>query len=1063
MRTFLLPLFISLFICSGFSGFSSENLASSVLFVKNDGQVERNIPFAPSEVAYYAHFNAMSIFLQESAIVYQRMDGKFHSEKEVQSTRITMRLLGANPASQILPSEKTAITEKYFSREAGAIVESSTFKRITFTNVYPNIDWVIYSNENGLKYDFIVHPGGDPSIISFTYENAHTIRIDEDGALLIHNANTAIREKAPVSFNADKIISTAFQKEGNIISFYLENYDASKTLTIDPDVVWSSYIGANGFDEVRHSVVDESGNIYLTGMTSASSGIAVDGFQMNYGGGNYDAFIAKLNKDGVLIWATYFGGAQSDFGNALALDEHGNIFLVGSTSSNAAIASNGADLNYGGGIYDGFILKLSAQGALQWASYIGGNAEDTSWSVDIDELGNAIVLSNTASNDAIANSIGQASNAGGVDLMIHKYNTDGELMWARYYGGAANEETGNIVYGMDGAYYVSASTASANFALNGGQTTYGGGASDGLIAKFNTEGMLMWSSYIGGSGDDYAHALSINNFNQLFISGSTSSTNGIATAGAAQTSNGGGTFDAFIGRYALNGQKLWMSYFGGEGIDRGFGCAVDELGSVYVGGITSSIANITFNPFQQDNGGGTDLFFAFYDSLGVKSWSSYLGGSGDEFLRSISADENSKIIFSGNSASTAGALNGWDTSYGGGTDGFYGKVQDCDNPYVTVDALGETMFCFGESVGLSVGGADNFLWSTEEITTVISVDTTQVVFAIGTIESTGCRAMSNLLFVEALYTPTVTAYAEGPTEFCEFGEVTLHAQTEDEYEYFEWNTSEQGATITVFESGNYSVGAVADNGCIGQSDPITITITPAPQVAAAIATDVTCISTPTVNLVGVPFGGEFIGNGVMGSTFIPEMAGGGFHEVQYQWMDMESGCIGYSEVMTIEVLFEEIQLFVDQTEFCVFDAPMDLFGFPEGGFFTGPGVSEFTFFPELAGPGIHEIAYIYYDENGCANSSEQMMTVDACTNVVEHNNGITFSIWPNPTSEFLFIQTSIENSLNVRITDISGKELLQHSNIQINQPVSVSSLAPGIYIIMLENEGTVFQKKFIKQ
>lgn len=1062
MRTSLLPLFISYLLFCSFFSFGANQPKQMMLFVQNDGQVQKHIPFAPDEVAYYAHFNAMSIFLQEDAIVYQKMDGRFKSQKEVEQSRLVMRLIGASHPEAIIPSDKSKITEKYFSREANGVVESATFKKITFTNVYPQIDWVIYSNESGLKYDFIVHPGGDPSMIAFTYENATAMQIEADGALRIMNREMVLQEKAPISFNANKTISTAFTQQDNTIQFEIADYDNTLPLTIDPDVVWSSYLGGNGFDEVRNSAVDEDGYIYLTGMTSATSGIALNGAQMTYGGGNYDAFIAKLNKDGVLIWATYFGGTQSDFGNGITLDEQGNIYVVGASSSNAGIANSGADLSYGGGSYDGFILKLSGQGVIQWSSYIGGSGEDTAWSAEVDELGNIAVLSNTASTDAIASAVGQTNNGGAFDLMLHKFNAIGELMWATYYGGAANEEAGNVVY-ANGSYYIAASTTSTGIASNGAQNTYGGGLSDGLIAKFNNAGTLLWSSYIGGAGDDHAHQISINAFGQIYISGSTSSTSGISTSGASQVSNNGGSYDAFVGRYSPTGQKLWMTYFGGEGQDRAFGCAVDELGSVYIGGITSSISNVTFNPFQQDNGGGTDLFFAFYDSLGVKNWSSYLGGAGDEFLRSISADENSKIVFCGNSASSAGALNGWDTSYGGGTDGFYGKVQDCANPYVTVDALGETTFCFGESVGLSVGGADSFLWSTEEITTVITVDTTQTVYAIGVIDATGCRALSNIINIESLYTPTVTAYAEGPTEFCEFGEVTLHAETEDEYEYFVWNTSEEGATITVFEEGNYSVGAVADNGCIGQSEPITITITPAPEVAAAIATNITCISTPTVNLVGVPFGGEFVGTGVMGSTFIPEMAGGGFHEVQYQWVDMQSGCIGYSEVMTIEVLFEEVQLFVDQTEFCVFDAPMDLFGFPEGGVYTGPGVSESTFFPELAGPGIHEIAYIYYDENGCANSSAQFMTVDACTNVNEMTVQQTFQLWPNPANDILFIQSHFEDQIMVRIMDISGKEIFRNANHLVSQPVNVSALAQGVYVMVIEKEDNILQKKFIKQ
>lgn len=1036
--------------------------SGQTLFVENNGQVRRNIPFAPEHVLFYAHFSGMSVFIQPDGITYQHNDGKFHSQQQILKSRVRMSLKGAFQPSAIIAEEKSNLTERHFNPEENIVMESASFGKVILKNVYENIDWVIYAKNGSLKYDFIIHPGGNPDAITFGYENAEQTQLLNDGSISIASTAGFIRECAPVTFCNREIVGSHFVAKANGYGFSVPEYDKNYTLTIDPDVVWSSYIGGSGFDEARHSVVDEEGYIYVTGMTSATSGISVNGFQSVYGGGNYDAFIAKFSKDGQLIWASYFGGAQSDFGNAIVLDAQGNIYVAGSTSSNNSLISGGATTTYGGGNYDGFILKLSSSGQFLWSSYIGGSAEDTSWSVDVNSEGRVIVLSSTASNNALINGVHQLSNGGGTDLLLTCFNPSGAVLWSSYFGGAGTEEAGNVLFGPAETIYVCGSTSSAGFAVNGTQTTFGGGGSDGILAHFTAEGATIWSTYIGGSGDDNAHQISINQYEQLYVSGSTSSTSGIATAGAQQATNNGGSYDAFVGRYALSGEKLWMTYFGGEGQDRAFGCAVDELGSVYIGGITSSVSNITANPFQQDNGGGTDLFFAFYDSLGVKNWSSYLGGIGDEFLRSISPDENSKIIYCGNTASSATALNGWDTSYGGGTDGFFGKVQDCDNPYVTVDPLGETTFCFGENAGLSVGGADSFLWSTMEIATVISVDTTQLVYAIGTINATGCRALSNVVFIEALYTPTVTAYAEGPTDFCEFGEVVLHAETEDEYEIFVWNTSETGASIVVTTAGSYTVGAEAENGCIGRSEPIVVTITPAPEVAAAIAVNTTCISTSAVNVVGVPFGGEFVGNGMVGNTFIPEIAGGGEHMVQYQYTDPETGCVGYSDQMIIEVLFEEVMLFVDQTEFCIYDLPMDLFGFPEGGFFIGPGVSESTFFPELAGPGIHEIAYVYYDENGCANRSEQLMTVDFCTNVSEAEKGPSFTVWPNPAAEEIFILSSGQENISIRIHDISGKEVIRHQNHVAQSPIDISALHAGIYIVSAENEGHILQKKFVK-
>jgi hypothetical protein len=327
---------------------------------------------------------------------------------------------------------------------------------------------------------------------------------------------------------------------------------------------------------------------------------------------------------------------------------------------------------------------------------------------------------------------------------------------------------------------------------------------------------------------------------------------------------------------------------------------------------------------------------------------------------------------------------------------------------------------------------------------------------------TGCRALSNIIEIEALYTPTVTAFTSDPTTLCGGGSVTMIAETEDEYETFIWSNEMTGDTIVVSEPGSYNVGAVAENGCIGRSENITVTFVDAPVVQAATAFDVVCISVPSVNIIGLPFGGTFVGNGMVGNQFIPEMAGGGEHEIFYEWIDPETGCVGASEIMNIEVLFSEVQLFVDNTEFCVFDLPMQLFGFPEGGFYVGPGVSESTFFPELAGAGEHEIAYVILDENGCYNRSEQIIIVDACTAVEESDFAKSIHLYPNPANDFIMIESDLLQGSSIRIFDIAGKEVYQSLNANEKSRIDLNVFNTGVYTIIISNEKDTAHLKFIK-
>lgn len=1066
MRTFLLHLTISsLLVCSIVSNTFANAIGQQPVFVKNLGQVKHSMPGAPEHVLYYAHFEQITVFITPHSIAYQFNDGKFRNEEERKEQMTEMYLLGSKIPALISGENKSNYTETHYSPETGKIIVCDSFEKIVLSEIYCGIDWVIYVQDDHIKYDFVVHPGASKNAIRFYYSNAISSEINHEGGIDIVTPFGIIKEKKPVSFLKQSVkIESAFKKSNGSFSFEIEDYDDSETLVIDPDVVWTSYLGGGGFDEVRHSVVDEEGYIYTTGITSASSGIALLGAQMTYGGGNYDAFIAKYDSDGALIWCSYFGGPQSDFGNAIALDHVGNIILAGSTSSTSGIALNGLDNSYNGGTYDGFVAKFSATGVLIWSSYIGGNSEDLINSIAVNENDDVIAIGTTGSQGLSAASPYQSQYGGGIsDIFIQFFESDGSLRWNSYFGGSGDEVAANILFTEDQRICFAGTTSSSNnIPLNGYQMQYGGGQSDGVLAQFDEEGYIIWSTYIGGNNTDELHQIALNRFNQLYVSGSSSSTNAISTSGAHQINNAGGSFDGLIARFNLQGDRIWMSYFGGEGQDKAFGVACDELGSVYLAGITSSLNNIAYNPFQQDIGGGNDLFFAFFDSTGVANWASYLGGSGDEFLRSISADENSKLIFAGNSASNAAALNGWDTSYGGFTDGFFGKVQDCNNPYVTVDALGETTFCYGESVGLSVGGADTFIWSTDEETTVITVDTTKTVFAIGYMNGTGCRALSNLIEVEALYTPTVSAFTTDPTTLCGGGTVTIIAESEDEYESFIWSNEMTGDTIVVFEPGTYNVGALAENGCIGRSENITVTFVDAPIVQAATAFDVVCISVPSVNIIGLPFGGTFIGSGMVGNQFIPEIAGGGEHDIYYEWIDPETGCAGVSDVMNIEVLFSEVQLFVDNTEFCVFDLPMQLFGFPEGGFYVGPGVSESTFFPELAGAGEHEIAYVILDENGCYNRSEQIIIVDACTAVEESEFAKSIHLYPNPANDFIVIESDLIKGSNIRIFDMTGKEVYQSINVYEKSRIDINAFTNGVYTIIISNENETAHLKFIK-
>jgi hypothetical protein len=1029
--------------------------------IENCGQITSSNSADKNTVLYFMHSNDFSAFIQSNCISYQFYATSEGANAKAETHRIDMRLIGSNLSAEHTASNAVNYTESYYTSNSANPIQSSAFKKVTLSNVYPNIDWVIYTTANGLKYDFIVHPGGNPNDIRIAFDNADKIQLNSDGGIDITSQLGKIAEAAPISFQGKRNVNSSFKLNANILSFNIGAYNTNKDLTIDPDVLWTTYFGGSGYDEVTSTCVDEEGNIYITGFTSATTNIANGGYQVTYGGGNYDAYLAKFNVDGQRIWCTYFGGSQSDFGNGVAIDENGSLVLVGTTSSQSNIAVGGATTVYGGGSYDAFIAKFSSTGQLEWSTYVGGNNEDEGISVAFTEDGSIAALLNTKSNNITSTSEFQAGFGGGIsDMHIATFDSEGAAIWNTYIGNTGEEIAGNISCSNDGFLVVSGSTSSASgLALGGSQTVYGGGDHDGLLMMFENTGSLVWSSYIGGNGDDLAHSASFNNFDKIYVSGSTASTSGIATALADQSTNNGGAFDGFLIQYDLDGQKNWGTYIGGEGQDKGFGLAVDELSNVYIGGITSSINNIYDNGFQESNAGGIDLFFAFYDSLGVKKWASFLGGTGDDQMRSMSADENSRVVFAGITASSGVAFNGWKTDYAGSVDGYFGKIQDCYNPYVTVDLLGPIEFCQGESVGMSVGGADSFLWSTGDTATVVTIDTSMTVYVVGTMLATGCKGVSNVIELNMLPAPDVSAFPEGPTEFCGSGSVPLTAASTDTVT-FTWSTSETDTTIFVYEAGSYTVNAMGENGCISTSDAIEITIFEPVEIMAAIASDTACISQDYVDMIAVPFGGTFIGLGIEGDAFIPALAGGGQHTIFYEYID-ENGCSNISNELMIEVLFEPTLLFVDSDQACATDGPIGMTGFPEGGIYIGLGVSGNLFYPEIAGPGNHTISYIYTDENGCSNRADQSIFVDDCNSIQEFENS-SVSIYPNPTISQLYFTFNNWEAERYIIYDATGNEILSAQIMRETSSIDVNSLACGLYTIVFVKEHETQLTHFMK-
>jgi hypothetical protein len=325
---------------------------------------------------------------------------------------------------------------------------------------------------------------------------------------------------------------------------------------------WATYYGGSNNDNGIGVATDAGGNIIIIGQTSSSNAIATTGsYQTIYGGGSYDAFIAKFNSIGIIQWATYYGGSNDDRGIGIVADTNGNIIITGFTTSSNAIAIFGAHQPTFGGSPnpDGFIAKFNTNGIMQWATYYGGSNYDKVNGIAIDANGNIIIIGETRSSNDIA-TIGahQTVFSGGSssfngDAFIAKFNTNGVRQWATYFGETGPDYGNGIAIDANGNIMIIGRTGSTNaIATLGSYQTIYGGNHDAFVAKLDSNGIIQWATYFGGSDTDFGVGITTDVNGNILVTGYTYSSNGIATVGAHQTIYGG-AIDAFIAKFSATG------------------------------------------------------------------------------------------------------------------------------------------------------------------------------------------------------------------------------------------------------------------------------------------------------------------------------------------------------------------------------------------------------------------------------------------------------------------------------------------------------------------------------
>ncbi|CAG0948321.1 hypothetical protein FLAV_00023 [Flavobacteriales bacterium] len=647
-----------------------NTMVKTIGFVENKGQILNQFETPNQEVKYLLHGNGMNVQLKknsfsydtykierksaESAILNELEDSEKLYYKEAANNnsylfnRIDIAFLGANPNPEIVSAQ---VLEAYYNfytyntKEEG-VTHVRSYSKITYKNIYDGIDieFVSHPSKNKFfEYNFIIHPGADLSQISIRYNGVDFSEIKNNSVrLYVHNGT--IEEQIPFTYISESkrpCVALYEEKGINTYGIKVKGVVKGKTLVIDPMPVlsWGTYFGHTEYDEILNVHADNYENVYSVGRTKSLMNIATNNaFSSVYNGGSSDALLAKFNLSGQLLWCTYYGGSEFDYGwDVTTVDT--NVFILGETRSATNISTMGTHQPaFAGGNSDAFVCRFTQSGLRIWATYYGGGF--TEYTRGIANNGNALFITGRTSslNNISTPGAHKTTYSDLSDMFLASLSLNGGLNWATYFGGNEMDLGRDILVDNAGRIVVIGSTKSATgIATVGSYKTYLSGIMDAFIAKFTSSGNLIWATYYGGNDTDDAVSISSDSQQNIYIVGNTASLNGISTSTAHQFFYAGGGTDAFLAKFSKNGNLMFGTYYGGSNNDRGYGVTTNLNDDVIIVGSTISTNNIsTSGALQQNLAGGYDAYVAMFNKFGQRLWGSYYGGVNDDIPHSVS-------------------------------------------------------------------------------------------------------------------------------------------------------------------------------------------------------------------------------------------------------------------------------------------------------------------------------------------------------------------------------------------------------------------------------------------
>ncbi|HYJ04970.1 MAG TPA: SBBP repeat-containing protein, partial [Chthoniobacterales bacterium] len=361
--------------------------------------------------------------------------------------------------------------------------------QVTYPNLWDGVT-LGYDAPNGavLRSTYRVEPHANAGNIRLRY-NA-PVALQDDGSLRVSFNTGTVSESAPVAWQEREgkriPVRIAFATpENGEVTFAVGEYDRSQPLYIDPTLVWNTFLGGASNDEGHGLAVDAVGNVYVTGYSLVPWGTPVSGPH-----GSADAFLAKLDSNGNLIWSTFIGGSGDDLAAALAIDAAGNAYVTGISAQTWGNPFSA----FSGGIYDAFVAKLDSNGTLLWNTFLGEGPDDRGQAIALDGVGNIYLAGFSRASWGTPM---RTHSGGPYDGFAAKLDPSGALIWNTFLGSGGTDHADAVAVDVNGNAHV---LGMSNATWGSPVRAYSGGHSV-FLAKLDSSGAITWNTFLGGGND----------------------------------------------------------------------------------------------------------------------------------------------------------------------------------------------------------------------------------------------------------------------------------------------------------------------------------------------------------------------------------------------------------------------------------------------------------------------------------------------------------------------------------------------------------------------------------